>query len=291
MLSLLLQLTDGNPQLTQLVDYLPHILLVFLVALISFLTIKDIFNGMRKPFLDPNSWQPLQLLDKKVLTHNTRRFRFVLPHQDQKLGLPVGQHISIKTTLSDGSIVMRPYTPTSDGEARGFVDFVVKVYPDGKMSQSLDALKPGDVMHFKGPKGRYSMKEYRSKTKIGMIAGGTGITPMFQVAMAYLKNSNNTTQFSLIFANVTEDDILLKDELDDLAKRYPETFRVYYVLDKPPAKWTGGSGFVTADMIREHLPEPSNDHVILRCGPRPMMDVMEKHLDSLGYTKEQQFQF
>jgi len=236
-------------------------------------------------------WKKLTLLDTKVLTHNTRRFRFVLPHQDQKLGLPVGQHISIKTTLPDGSVVMRPYTPTSDGEARGFVDFVVKVYPDGKMSQSLDKLKPGETMEFKGPKGRYSMQDHGSKTHVGMIAGGTGITPMYQVAVAHLKNPNNTTKFSLIFANVTEDDILLKDELDDLAARFPDRFSVYYVLDKPPTGWTGGSGFVTAEMIQRELPGPGEGCIVLRCGPRPMMDVMERHLDGLGYPKEQQFQF
>jgi cytochrome-b5 reductase len=281
----------SNVQLTDAVEYLPHILLMALVILIISLTIKDIIYGMRKPFLDPNVWQPLQLLDRKVLTHNTRRFRFVLPHEDQKLGLPVGQHISIKHTMADGTVVMRPYTPTSDGDARGFVDFVIKVYPEGKMSQAMDALVPGDTMHFKGPKGRYSVEQYESKTKIGMIAGGTGITPMYQVAMAHLKNPNCTKEFSLIFANVSEHDILLKDELDDLAKRYPDTFHVYYVLDSPPKGWSGGSGFVTADMISEHLPPPSKDHLILRCGPRPMMDVMEKHLNSLGYDKDQQFQF
>lgn len=281
----------SSVSLTDVVDHLPHALLIVLVIIIVVLTIKDVMFGMRKPFLNPDVWQPLQLLDRKVLTHNTRRFRFVLPHQDQKLGLPVGQHISIKHTAADGTVVMRPYTPTSDGNARGFVDFVVKIYPEGKMSQALDSLKPGDMMHFKGPKGRYSTSQYESRTKIGMIAGGTGITPMYQVAMAHLKNPNCTKQFSLIFANVSENDILLKEELDDLATRYPDKFHVYYVLDTPPKGWDGGSGFVTADMIKKHLPPPSSSHLILRCGPRPMMDVMEKHLDSLGYEKGQQFQF
>lgn len=236
--------------LTPLVDHLPHIFLILLVGLIVILTMKDVVNGMRRPFLDPGKWQPLQLLDKKELTHNTRRFRFVLPHQDQKLGLPVGQHISIKTTLPDGSVVMRPYTPTSAGDARGFVDFVIKVYPEGKMTQAMDALVPGDTMDFKGPKGRFEYSEM-VKSKIGMIAGGTGITPMYQVATAMLKDPNAASvQLSLIFCNVTEDDILLKDELDDLQSRFPEKFSVCYVLDKPPARWKGGTGFVTPDMIR-----------------------------------------
>eukprot|EP00889_Picochlorum_renovo_P004057 jgi/Picre1/31087/NNA_006442.t1 len=262
------QQLEGPPSLTQIVEYLPHALLVFLVVFIGFLTLKDILHGMRRPFLNPNTWQPLQLLDRKVLTHNTRRFRFVLPHQDQKLGLPVGQHISIRTTLPDGKQVIRPYTPTSDGNARGSVDFVIKVYPEGKLSQAMDSLKGW---------GDYGVQ-------------GTQGTVFDGAAWLGIKDWDDCW-WDWYHPNVSED-ILLRDELDDLAKRFPKTFKVYYVLDKPPRSgWKGGSGFITADMIREHLPAPSKDTMILRCGPLPMMEVMKKHLDSLGYPKEQQFQF
>ena len=88
-------------------QHLPQALLVVMVALVAVLVAKDIANGMRKPFLNPDKWQPLPLVDKKELTHNTRRFRFALPHQDQALGLPVGQHISFKAVGADGTEVMR----------------------------------------------------------------------------------------------------------------------------------------------------------------------------------------
>ena len=52
-------------------------------------------------------WQPLTLVDIKTLSHNTRRYRFALPHQEQELGLPLGQHISIKATDAEGRDVMR----------------------------------------------------------------------------------------------------------------------------------------------------------------------------------------
>lgn len=242
--------SSGDSTVTTIVGYLPHILLVALVLFIVLLTLKDVIGGFRRSFLKPNQWQPLQLLDKKVLTHNTRRFRFVLPHQDQKLGLPVGQHVSMKTTLDDGTVVMRPYTPTSDVDTRGYVDFVIKVYPEGKMTQAMDALKPGDTLEFKGPKGRFDFKNL-VKSQIGMIAGGTGITPMFQLAHAILRNPNDKTKLSLIFGNVTEDDILLKEELDELAEKHPERFSVFYVLDTPPASgWSGGAGYITKEMIK-----------------------------------------
>ena len=53
-----------------------------------------------------------------------------------------------------------------------------------------------------------------------MIAGGTGITPMYQVAKALLQDPQEYTTISLIYANLSEADILIKDELDKLASTY-----------------------------------------------------------------------
>lgn len=58
----------------------------------------------------------------------------------------------------------------------------------------------------------------------GMVAGGSGITPMYQVACAVLKGPSpfcRTTPLSLVYANVGEDDVLLRKELDDLARMHP----------------------------------------------------------------------
>lgn len=67
-------------------------------------------------------------------------------------------------------------------------------------------------------------------------------------------NDDDNTRVDLIFANVGVEDILLRDELDDLVEREQENgkgrLRVYYVLNNPPETWTGGVGFVTPDMIK-----------------------------------------
>ena len=87
--------------------------------------------------------------------------------------------------------------------------------------------------------------------RIGMIAGGTGITPMLQIIRAIIRGreAGDHTQVDLIFANVNPEDILLKEDLDSLSKQDPK-FNVSYVLNNPPEKWDGGTGFVTADMIK-----------------------------------------
>ena len=57
---------------------------------------------------------------------------------------------------------------------------------------------------------------------------------MYQVINAILRNPGDKTQLSLVSANVGEDDILLRRELDTLAATH-DNFRVYYVLNDPPA--------------------------------------------------------
>jgi cytochrome-b5 reductase len=170
------------------------------------------------------------------------------------------------------------------------------------MSQYLDWLKIGDKIDVKGPLGKFAYKgkgTYERKVgpawvpntvkHFGMVCGGTGITPMYQVIQDILKHPEDKTQVSLIFANVTEDDILLRSELEKLAKTH-SNFKVFFTLDKPSEGWTGGSGFVTAEMMKEHLPGPE-DSLLMFCGPPPMMNALENNSKKLGFPESGYFIF
>lgn len=64
--------------------------------------------------LDPEVYIPFRLEKKEVLSHDTRMFRFALQTPFHVLGLPIGQHVSMKyVDEADGKMVMRSYTPTS----------------------------------------------------------------------------------------------------------------------------------------------------------------------------------
>lgn len=94
-----------------------------------------------------------------------------------------------------------------------------------------------------------------------MIAGGTGITPMLQIIRAIIRGreAGDRTEVDLIFANVNKEDILLKEDLDELAAK-DRGIRVHYVLNNPPEKWDGDVGFVTADMITVSCLSPQWDY-------------------------------
>ncbi len=246
-----------------------------------------------KPALDSKKFKPFKLIKKEEISHDTRRFTFALPTEDTRLGLPIGRHISLKFTDKDGNLVIRSYTPVTGNETPGIVTFVIKVYfpkpprfPNGgRMSQHLNSLAIGDEMLMRGPTGHltYTHKKFtvnRGKKGIdtkyvnhlGMIAGGTGITPMLQVISAIFRDVSDTgTTISLLYANVTEGDILVREELEGFAQRYPSRFRISYTLDQPSDGWKGYTGFVNEQMIRESLPAPGEGVHVLLCGPPPML--------------------
>lgn len=212
--------------------------------------------------MDPNTFQDFPISEKTVTSHNTAIYRFKLPTEDSILGLPIGQHISLAANLDvkdpkTGEVankeVVRSYTPISSDVYPGYFDLMIKSYPTGNISRHLATLEVGDKMKVKGPKGAMIYTPNMVKS-FGMIAGGTGITPMLQIIRAVLRGrkSGDKTKLSLIFANVDEKDILLREDIDKLAKE-DSNFSVYYVLNNPPEGWNGGVGFVTADMIKVRI--------------------------------------
>lgn len=237
------------------------------------------------------------LLEKRSVSHNTRIFRFGYRRGvsvDAPFGLPLGRHISLRATV-DGNEVRRPYTPISTLDTAGYFELLVKVYPSphGLMSRHLDSLRPGhDSVEVRGPLGRFSYKRNEC-ARLLMVCGGTGISPMWQVILYLLNEAQEQTVISLVFANVTYDDILLKDELDELEKTYPHRLSVYYVLNRAPddLPWDGGVGFVTKDILQKQFGPPKDDAKVLMCGPPPMNKAMKGILEDMGYTEKQYFKF
>lgn len=151
------------------------------------------------------------------------------------------------------------------------------------MTKYLEGLELGDQVEFRGPQGamRYT-SEYSAN--IGMIAGGTGITPMYQLIRAICSNPSDLTHISLVYANNSESDILLREDIDSLASQFPYKLRVHYVLLHPPSGWSHGIGYITENTIKEHIEGPSKNSRILLCGPPPMLTAVKKILSGLQFS-------
>ena len=112
-------------------------------------------------------------------------------------------------------------------------------------------------------------------------------------------DESDETEISFIYANKTEDDVLLKYTLDRLEREHPKRFRVHYMISKetwPAERKTGAEwssdrveyGRVSLPVIRARgFPANGTSHVAVMCGPPAFEeDTCVPALLELGYPKE-----
>ncbi|KAL8758282.1 MAG: hypothetical protein Q9184_003971, partial [Pyrenodesmia sp. 2 TL-2023] len=250
-------------------------------------------------------WVDLKLESVEEINHNTKKFRFALPDKDDVSGLQIASALLTKYKGPEmEKPVIRPYTPISDEDARGHIDFLIKRYPNGPMSEHFHSMDPLQRLDFKGPIPKYPWSPNKHD-HICLISGGTGITPMYQLCRAIFSNPADKTKVTLVFGNVKEEDILLKREFEDLENTYPQRFRAFYMLDQPPEGWMQGTGYINLDLLKKVLPEPKVENIkIFVCGPPGMYKAISGPkkspsdqgdlggiLKELGYTKDQVYKF
>ena len=150
------------------------------------------------------------------------------------------------------------------------------------MTLGFAELKPGDIVELKGPIGHFVWKSQgmalldgveRRVREIGMVCGGSGITPILQVVRGIFGDpSDTTTQVSVLDVNRFVRDILCRDELDILAAEHPTRLRIHYSLtgNQIPSDWSYSTGRVTSEMLKAHLLEAGEDRIVCICGPPPL---------------------
>lgn len=127
------------------------------------------------------------------------------------------------------------------------------------------------------------------KTKVGLIAGGSGLTPMYAIALAsFLLDDGLDIKF--LYSNKTKDDIMCQDLLETLAAKNPNNFKLFHTLTRHSAQkhgqWQGLTGRITYDMLKQcGFPLPADDGLILVCGPKGLHKTVESICASNGYVK------
>merc|ERR1711907_526411 len=121
---------------------------------------------------------------------------------------------------------------------------------------------------------------------------------MLQALHAILGTEGDTTKVSILFGNRTERDILARNTLDEWSAIYGDRLSITHVLSEQSENWSGATGFITTDLIKAHMPPPTDGDAgqIWICGPPPMYDALcgprgEEGLTGLlaqmGYAPEQ----
>lgn len=253
--------------------------------------------------LHADHFMPLPLRSARFLSKDTKELVFDLP-EDHKIGGKTAFMVLFKHTNEDGKDIIRPYTPISAPETVGSATFVIKSYPNGKMTQFLHHLKDGDQIECKGPIQKYDLQPNMHK-KIGLLGGGTGITPLFQILQEIANDPKDTTKVDLFYGSNTPEDVLIKEEVEALIAKKPGQLKVTYFASKADDDWKGEKGFITKEFLEKNLFKASEENVkVFVCGPPPLYKALSGNkkspsdqgeltgaLKDLGFKKEQVFKF
>ena len=188
-----------------------------------------------------------------------------------------GQYISLKMQIGQ-SFISRPYSICSAPKdaLEGMLAITVQSKADGFAADYLLAnAKIGDEFTASGPQGNFYYEDLRDAPNVIALAGGSGITPFLSMAKA-IADGTEDFNLTIIFGNRTEDSILFKDELGELAASC-DKIKIAHVLSDEESEYYE-HGFITADLIKKLAPE---EYSVFVCGPRAMYRFLESELPKL----------
>ncbi|XP_069984614.1 uncharacterized protein [Penaeus vannamei] len=144
----------------------------------------------------------------------------------------------------------------------------------------------GEKVDFQGPCGGLEYEPNQLEV-LTVLASGGGVTPGLQLLRCVAQDPSDNTRVMLLYYVDSIEDILHREELDDLAAKGGEKIKVVYTLGETPEGWDGEEGFIDSQMIDRHVAKPNGiKHKIVVCGG-PTMSVSCVHaLKTLGHSSE-----
>jgi len=250
--------------------------------------------------LHPKHMQ-FRVIDIKDASPNSKTFRF----ESVDGHIPVfqaGQYVNFRFEI-DGSTLSRPFSISSAPyEARGehpFFEITVRRNRSYFVPDYLfEHVSVGSVLEGALPFGTFYWEPLRDSTEIVALAGGVGITPFYSLAkeIAHAVANEPTGEeaklaaagvktlrdchLTILYGSVKQDDIVLKDALDEIEKACPDHVKVVHVLSDEP-DWPGEKGFVSREIIEKYS---APGCTYLFCGPYPMYTFITKVMEEMGIS-------
>lgn len=201
------------------------------------------------------------------------------PEGHNGLRFSPGQFAWITINDSPYSDREHPFSFSGSSEQTPQLEFTIKEL--GDFTSTIKNVQPGQTVYVDGPFGALSADRHPHAQAFVFIAGGIGITPMIS-HLRSLADRKDPRPLVLLYGSKDPDSITFREELDALQLRLPN-LKLVHVLSRPPESWTGERGFIDADKLKRYSP-PNLQTEYFICGPDPMMDAVEKALQSLSIS-------
>ncbi|MCW2544901.1 MAG: paaK [Frankiales bacterium] len=233
----------------------------------------------------PTGFHPLAVAAVDRLTDEAVAITFEVPPALADLfAFRPGQHLTLRRVV-DGEDLRRTYSVCASAMS-GPLRVAVKRLDGGVVSGWLvDELHAGDVVEVLPPAGRFGPQLASGAARTyGLIAAGSGITPMMSIAITALE-LEPASEVVLIYGNRTSGDVMFLDELADLKDRFPTRLQLLHVLSREEQESELLSGRIDPDRLRRVLatlvPVESVDEWFL-CGPFGMVTEARDVLTEAG---------
>ena len=212
----------------------------------------------------------VKVLKTDFVTHNVKRFVVQKPAGYRFVS---GQATDISINKPELENELRPFTYKIINESEN-LEFIIKIYKDhGGITEKLLKIDSGDELIIHEVFGTISYKGQGL-----FIAGGAGITPFISI-FRQLKLENKLGDNTLLFANRTERDVILGNELKKmLGENYVD------ILENPETLGAKGR-LIDYELLKQYLSNKFKFYYI--CGPEKFTNTMKQNLIGLGVEKSQ----
>ncbi|MDR5699290.1 FAD-binding oxidoreductase [Agromyces aerolatus] len=242
----------------------------------------------------PAGWHAATVAAVADETSTARRIVLDIPTWP---GNAAGAHLDVRLTADDGYQASRSYSIASSGPGMRVLLAVAEV-PEGEVSPFLVRdLRPGDRLEVHGPLGAYFVWQPPTGAPAGspaaglapvqLIAGGSGIVPLFAMAMAHA-SAADATPFRLLYSVRTPDDVFFADELAGFAATPPPAgldLDVVFTRVAPPGS-PREPGRLTPELLADLTWPAERSPRVFVCGPTPFVETVARWLVAAGHAPD-----
>jgi ring-1,2-phenylacetyl-CoA epoxidase subunit PaaE len=196
-----------------------------------------------------------------------------------------GQHLTIKVNVN-GEILFRTFSISSVPNVDNFLTLTIKRIKGGKVTNYLaDNLKIGNTLEVTAPSGQFFLTPDPAHQKhYVMIAGGSGVTPIYSMIGTILKFEPKS-KITFLYANRTADSIIFKEKFENWEKQYAAQLEIKHFWSEEENPKNAIKGYITRVSLEE-LKYGKNQLDFYLCGPEIMTNKLIDDLAYLGVPKE-----
>ncbi|AEI51383.1 sterol desaturase family protein [Runella slithyformis] len=199
-----------------------------------------------------------------------------------------GQHLTIKVNIK-GETQYRTFSISSIPNVDNYLTMTIKRVKGGKVTNYLAGnLKVGDTLEVTAPSGQFYLNPEPSHQKhYVMIAGGSGITPIYSMIGTILRFEPKS-KITLLYASRNSNSIIFKKNFNNWLKEFSTQLEIKHFLSEEENPGGAVKGYITRISVEELVNRYGKNKLeFYLCGPEVLTNKLIDDLVYIGVPNEQ----